>query len=67
MEVKTFCPFLKASNNLKCERENKTLEIQNKWENCAFLETRFHFYTTSLVHECFGYVSQAIMQTALYL
>lgn len=59
---------------MKCERENKTLKIQNKWEN-YFLTDVFIFivllYITTFIillsMNAAGYVSQAIMQSALYL
>lgn len=59
---------------MKCERENKTLKIQNKWEN-YFLTVVFIFivllYITTFIillsMNAAGYVSQAIMQSALYL
>lgn len=59
---------------MKCERENKTLKIQNKWEN-YFLTDVFIFivllYITTFIillsMNAAGYVSHAIMQSALYL
>lgn len=59
---------------MKCERENKTPKIQNKWE-IYFLTDVFIFmvllYITTFIvllsMNAAGYVSQAIMQSALYL
>lgn len=34
MEVRPSSPCPTASGNLKSERQNETLKIQNKWENC---------------------------------
>lgn len=36
MAVRLSYPFPKASSNLKYEKENETLKIQNKWENVFF-------------------------------
>lgn len=50
-EVRLSCPFPKTSSNSKCERENETLKVQNKWED-SFFWRLFRFYSASPVHEC---------------
>lgn len=67
MEMRLYCPFPEASSHLKCERENKTLKIQNKWEN-LFFQRFFHFCSTSLLSMSLSeWVFQASRQSALQL
>lgn len=68
MEGRLSCLFPAAPGNLKCERQNKTLKIPNKWEN--FFKRLYYFYSTSVLvlwsMSATGYESQTIMQSVVY-